>query len=420
MLRPARQTRARMSRLGVDSHTVQTALTQQVTRRRFLAGALGIGALGLLAACGDDADPSPAATTAVAPTAPAEPTATAASTSTPPAAAATAPAATPSPASTSAPAAPATATTAPVEPTSPPATDGPWEFTDGRGVTVTLPQPPQRIVAFAAATGALWDFGVRPVGIYGIQRLADGSVEPTVGNADLDSMTSIGDTNDDIDIEALLALQPDLLISTMNTADAIWGMQDETAQSLVESVVPVVAMSAFFEPIDALIGHFEELAVALGGDPASSEAVAMRDAFDAASADIRSIAAAKPDLSVLACSGNNDNFFFSSTEMFPDLIYLASLGIQFVQPEGVEFNGPWGMVSWELVGQYQPDVILADSRRGWPPPAFQGQATYEGLAAVQAGQIGRWTPLVPLSYGGMATIVAAHADLFRDAAEDIA
>jgi len=380
-------------RMPAAGNVDRFGLTRVVSRRSVIAGALGLGMMGLLAACGgdddDDSGSSPTATTAAA-----APTATVASED-----------ASPTQAETSEASAEA---------------EGPWEFTDGRGVTVSLPKRPERIVTFAAAAGALWDFGIRPIGIYGVQQASDGTIEPTVGNADLSTMTSIGETNDDIEIEKLLALEPDLVISTMNTLNAIWGMQDEAIQSLVEDVVPVIAMPAFFEPIDGLIENFEELARALGGDPDSDEAVELRDAFVAASEDIRSITAEKPDLAVVVCSGNEENFFFASTEMFPDLIYLESLGVQFIRPEGVEFDGPWGFISWEQVGQYAPDALLVDSRRGWPPAAFANQPTYQGLAAVKAEQIGKWTPIVPLSYGGMAIVLEGHADLLRNADEDVA
>lgn len=407
---------------GADAATSQPQrlLRRGVSRRGFLAGVAGFSMLGLLAACGgdddDDAADSPTATTgAAAATEPAAEatTATEEPAATEPAAAATEPAAVATE--------PASAASPTTEAAASPSADGPWEFTDGRGITVSLPKRPERIVTFAPAAGALWDFGIRPVGIYGVQTLADGTKEPTVGNADLDTMTSLSETNEDIEAEALLALQPDLVITTLNTDKVPWGMQDPATQALIAAICPVIGMPAFFEPIDALIGHFEELAIALGGDPTTAEAQELRTAFDDASETIRTITAEKPELTVMVCSGNADNFFFASTELFPDLIYLTDLGVQFVRPDAsIEFDGPWAFTSWEQVGQYTPDAVLADSRRGWPPTAFEGKATYENLAAVQAGQVGKWTPIVPLSYGGMAQVLTIHAELLGSADQDIA
>src|SRR5690348_13132494 len=48
-----------------------------------------------------------------------------------------------------------------------PAADGPWSFTDDKGVTVELPARPLRIIADVNAAAPLWDFGIRPVAVFG-------------------------------------------------------------------------------------------------------------------------------------------------------------------------------------------------------------------------------------------------------------
>ena len=87
------------------------------------------------------------------------------------------------------------------------AVDGAWSFTDDRGVTVSLPALPQRIVAQVTAAASLWDYGVRPVGIFGPQRRADGTPDPLAGNIDLDAVTSLGEAWGEFDLERLIALQ---------------------------------------------------------------------------------------------------------------------------------------------------------------------------------------------------------------------
>lgn len=47
------------------------------------------------------------------------------------------------------------------------AASGLWEFTDDRGVTVSLPKRPVRVVAQTTSAAALWDYGVRPIAIFG-------------------------------------------------------------------------------------------------------------------------------------------------------------------------------------------------------------------------------------------------------------
>jgi ABC-type Fe3+-hydroxamate transport system substrate-binding protein len=64
-----------------------------------------------------------------------------------------------------------------------------WSYTDARGVRVQLPERPERIVAYVAVAAVLWDYGVRPVGIFGPQRRDDGSPDTT---ADLLSFRALG------------------------------------------------------------------------------------------------------------------------------------------------------------------------------------------------------------------------------------
>ena len=45
-------------------------------------------------------------------------------------------------------------------------TSAAFTFTDGRGETITLDKKPERIVAYAAPAAALYDLGIKPVGIF--------------------------------------------------------------------------------------------------------------------------------------------------------------------------------------------------------------------------------------------------------------
>ena len=93
-------------------------------------------------------------------------------------------------------------------------TDGSWEFTDDRGRKISLPRRPQRIVAQVGAAAALWDFGIRPVGIFGEQKLsfaeggsANTGVDHRVGNLDLGAVEWVGTTYGEFNIEKYAALQ---------------------------------------------------------------------------------------------------------------------------------------------------------------------------------------------------------------------
>src|SRR3569833_840989 len=74
----------------------------------------------------------------------------------------------------------------------PAAASGPWEVTDDRGQKASRDQRPSRVVAYVSSAAALWDYGVRPVGVFGPQKTADGGKEIQAGNNDLNAVTSIG------------------------------------------------------------------------------------------------------------------------------------------------------------------------------------------------------------------------------------
>src|SRR5690349_6270376 len=67
---------------------------------------------------------------------------------------------------------------------------GAWEFTDDRDTVVKRDRRPERVVAYVSSAAALWDFGVRPVGVFGPQRTVDGEKEIQAGNIDLSKVTS--------------------------------------------------------------------------------------------------------------------------------------------------------------------------------------------------------------------------------------
>ncbi len=297
-------------------------------------------------------------------------------------------------------------------------TDG-WSFTDGRGETITLPAMPERIAAHVSAAAALWDFGIRPTAIFGTQRTADGSPDPGVGRVDLDAVESVGEDRTLVDIEALAAHQPDLIISTMNTDNQMWGFLDAADEERVKQIAPTLGMAAFFEPIDGLIGNFEELAVALGANMDDDEQAAAKADWDQAVSDFETALAAKPDLLAMVLAPNQDNIFFANTEIFPDLIFYTEHGMQFVDPD-VEFTATWGQVSWEQLGLYPADLVMVDVRRGWPNPIVESQPTWQEHPAVQADQVTPWNPLIVLSYQGMTSIISELAAAIEAADETIA
>ena len=138
---------------------------------------------------------------------------------------------------------------------------------------------------------------------------------------------------------------------------------------------------------------------------------AARDEFDAASTRFSDAVAAKPGLTVLAASGTLTEFYVAFPPGFPDLSYYASLGLDLVEPtEHPEAGGYWQTLSWEEVGMYPADMILADVRGGSIDFLLdQMPASGLELPAVQADQTVAWPAASAVGYGNAAAELDALA-----------
>jgi iron complex transport system substrate-binding protein len=358
---------------------------RRATRRQVLAAVPGLALLSLAAACGsDDEDSTPTATTA---------------------------AAAPTTAASATPAADPTATTS--------AADGAWTFTDDRGVTIELSQMPERVVAYAPIAAALWDSGFHVVGVYGTTLRADGTPEITTGSMDLDAVVSLGETYGELDMEALVGLQPQLIVFDIYTPEVdLWGVPaDMVAQ--IESIAPILGISYVERPVTDTIARIEELAGALGADLNAPEVVEARAQFDAASAAVEAAVADKPGLEVLFIAAWSEALYIANPPMWNDLIYFQDLGLQVVVPD-VEPTELWETLSWEQAGKYPADLALNDARSGSLSVAEMNEiATWAAHPAAQAGQVGAWQTEFVASYAGFTAVLEDLAGTVSQANPDV-
>lgn len=363
-------------------------LRRRMTRRRLLRGATALTAAvplaALLAACGGDDNGGAATTTA-----------------TEPAGNETGSAATPG-------------TASPTAAANPEASGGEWTFTDDRGITVTLPSRPERIVAQTAAAAALWDYGIRPVGIFGPYRMEDGSPDFQAGNIDLDAVEYLGDYGE-MDLEKLVALQADVYVDFALYDDQLWYLGD--TEPRVKEIVPTIGISMQGVSILQSIERFEELAGLLGADLSAPEVVEAKEEFAAAEADLKAAIEEKPDLRVLVISNSLDQIYIASPEWMTDLRYFADLGLDIVTHETEDF---FESLSWEQANKYPADLILVDQRPGLlTQEQLNAIPTWTSLPAVQAGQVGPWYAGAPYSHHRFAPIMRELAEIIRNSRDDI-
>lgn len=271
---------------------------------------------------------------------------------------------------------------------------GPWTFKDDRGVEVTLPARPKRIVAHEYAAAALWDYGIRPVGIYGSVALEK---QPLMQDFDLTGIESVGEVWGEVNLEALAAARPELIVSTYWPSEKLLGgIKDDKLEKKMTAIAPIVGIHAQV-PATTTIAHFEALAGNLGADLQGPELTAIRKRFENAVSAFRAAAKQKADLCVLAVATAPDALYVAKTQDYSDLREYDSWGLNVVS--GKSSDPYWDTLSWESADKYPADLILYDGRAHAPAPKELAKLpVWPRLPAVRADQLSPWHMEEAVSY----------------------
>ncbi|TMR91400.1 ABC transporter substrate-binding protein [Nonomuraea basaltis] len=276
-----------------------------------------------------------------------------------------------------------------------------WTFTDDRDKKLAQPKVPARIVAQVGAAAALWDFGVRPIAVFGPHKLKDGSKDPQVGNVDITKVEGLGNVWDEFNVEKYISLQPDLLVSSMYIKGTLWYVP-EKSKDTIEQIAPTAGIMLTGRSATQVIGKYEELAKSLGADMQGvPEAKARMEAATKELAQFK-------DLKVLMMSGGADQMWVVNPPEYPDIVHLMDAGLDVVTPSKVDEGGFFQTLSWENADTYDADVILYDTRtQALKPEEMLKKPTFAKLPAVKAGQLYPWNAEAPYSYQGYADFLEA-------------
>ena len=255
-------------------------------------------------------------------------------------------------------------------------TDQSWSYTTGYGNTITLDHAPERIVVDAYSAAALWDYGIRPVGIFGY-----GVGNPDVtDHADESTMTVVG-REGELSAEALAALDPDLVIGYGNSDDPTrWTWWDEPMGKTVNDVAPFVGVKFSGSSTPDVLSEYASLAEALGGDTDTATAREGKEAFESGAARIRAAAGKVDDIEVLALNGDGTELYAGTTAL-AQFGYLKELGVKFTGPGG---DKGWADLSWEQVPDYPADIVFQFAKSA---EAFAASPVFVKLPAVTANQV---------------------------------
>ena len=299
------------------------------------------------------------------------------------------------------------------------APSGPWEFTDDRGKKISLPERPTRIVAQVHAAAALWDFGVKPVGVFGPQKQADGSPDPQVGNVDLAAVTSVGAEFGEFNLEKYATLQPQLVVTIMY-GPALWYVPEES-QAKIEQLAPVVGIRLDGKTADEAIARFGELAKSLGADLDAPAVKQAKEGFDAASAELGKAAKEKPGLKVAMTIGQQEGYWVVDPKWHSDAKYFTQLGLDVVAPANPDPSFGFEQLSWENAAKYPADLILEDARAvGMTSDELAAKfPVWTQLPAVKASQVGPWRAETPSSYQLYTKVLTELTELVKKSNPDV-
>ncbi|MGY1806465.1 ABC transporter substrate-binding protein [Blastococcus sp. SYSU D00669] len=271
---------------------------------------------------------------------------------------------------------------------------GGWEFTDDLGRTVELDEVPTRIAGLTDVIASLWNYGIEPVASFG-QTSAEDDV--AFEGKDLGDLAIVGTSYGQIDLEALAAAEPDLIVTSVYPTDAegtldpeqpSYGFESIEQQEQVGEIAPVVSI-AWRGSADDVIERTVELAESLGVDFGSGELAQLREDYEAASATL-SEAAASSEVTVLPVYATpSDGWWMAIAADDPSLHLYEDLGVDFVDVrDGDDYF--WHTVGWEEVPDHPSDVILYSLRFSMAPEEYAQQPTAALLPAVQADQLYPW------------------------------
>ncbi|MFJ2774249.1 ABC transporter substrate-binding protein [Streptomyces sp. NPDC087300] len=284
-----------------------------------------------------------------------------------------------------------------------------WSFKDDRGKTASTGRRPKNIVAYIGAAAALHDLGIECTGVFGPTKLKNGEPDAQAADIDVDKVTVIGNTWGQFNIEKYAALEPDLLISTMNVAPTLWYVPQESAEKIT-SLAPSIGILTARSSLTHVIGRFTELAASLGADLKAAQVTAAKKRFEAASETLRKAAKdakARGGIKVMAIAAQAPLLYVGNPDDFTDLRYYKSLGVEFVTPAKAAKPGFFEELAWENADAYDADLILVDRRTGNLQPAAlkKSKPTWAKLPAVRAGQVASWTNEAQFSHAGFAPLI---------------
>lgn len=284
---------------------------------------------------------------------------------------------------------------------------GAWEFSDDRGHRVTRNRPPRRVVAYVRAGAALWEYGIRPVAVYGSGHDSGAGPDPAkAGALDPATVPYLG-PGATVSEATLRALAPDLVVDVTYDGKGPYALAEPLAEAAGASVVALgVGGDA---DLARIMGRFGELAAALGADTgaAGRELAAAQEEFRTA------LGEAQAPTAVALSPAGPGQVHLARPGTWPELRHLASLGLPLTDPgDGPGVN--WLTTDWEhaLDVAAGARLVLTDTRtNATPVSALSGLPAWQRLT--EGAAVLPWNPELPPSPAACARFLRTVAKGLR-------
>lgn len=279
-----------------------------------------------------------------------------------------------------------------------------WSFPGADGESVKLDSRPASFVAYITAAAALWDYGLRPAATFGALWSGMNDRDTTISGAvDVESIPSVGQVWGEIDIEAILSLDPDLVVVPVQRGVAL---MEEGNLDAVSRIVPVLTVENADASLDTIIERFAAMGEAFGADLTVPEIVSEKERHAEARTVLERTMRERSEIRSMFVSADPEGLRVSRSA-FPTIRTFAELGGNVVDPEEGD-SAYVQRISWERSQTYEADLIFLDVR----PTSLQIDAlsditVWNALPAVKAGNVFPWNPEPTMNYRGIADVYEA-------------
>ncbi|WP_231443861.1 ABC transporter substrate-binding protein [Brevibacterium zhoupengii] len=270
------------------------------------------------------------------------------------------------------------------------------------GIAIELDHPVERIAMDFYSAAALAPYGIKPVAVYGF-----GQNESPGKSFDQSGVEVVG-TDMELDLEALAATNPDIVIAYGNEEGDGWTWWDDKLREQVASLVPFVPVKLDGGTPDDMFAQYAAIARALGKDTKTGEIAKQRKQFEAARQRIRDITAEKEWLTVLLANFSAE-INYTAKELGVAKM-LSDDGLNLVGPEsGADTS--WAEVSWEKISDYPADVMLIHDAS----TDYEDNPIFTSLLPVKHEQLGTWDDKRAYTYDGYTQWLGELADVLEAA-----